>query len=119
MYGGRIETHEGNVTDELWIFNIQSQSWSTKTPMVLGHGQRYAVEGHSAHIMELDSRDAVMVIIFGYSAVYGYTSSVQEYHICELLRTRNYGLFSLLVENIFTFHKICTVNLVKMVSCLK
>ncbi|XP_036191764.1 attractin-like protein 1 isoform X3 [Myotis myotis] len=81
MYGGRIETNEGNVTDELWIFNIPSQSWSTKTPTVLGHGQQYAVEGHSAHIMELDSRDVVMIIIFGYSAIYGYTSSVQEYHI--------------------------------------
>ncbi|XP_027707853.1 attractin-like protein 1 isoform X4 [Vombatus ursinus] len=81
MYGGKIETNNGNVTDELWVFNIRSQSWSTKTPTVLGHGQQYAVEGHSAHIMELDSRDVVMIIIFGYSAVYGYTSSIQEYHI--------------------------------------
>ncbi|XP_027622775.1 attractin-like protein 1 [Tupaia chinensis] len=81
MYGGRIETNDGNVTDELWVFNIHSQSWSTKTPTVLGHGQQYAVEGHSAHIMELDSRDVVMIIIFGYSAIYGYTSSIQEYHI--------------------------------------
>ncbi|KFO28973.1 Attractin-like protein 1 [Fukomys damarensis] len=81
MYGGRIETNYGNVTDELWVFNIHSQSWSTKTPTVLGHGQQYAVEGHSAHIMELDSRDVVMIIVFGYSAIYGYTSSIQEYHI--------------------------------------
>ncbi|ERE80945.1 attractin [Cricetulus griseus] len=81
MYGGRIETSDGNVTDELWVFNIPSQSWSTKTPTVLGHGQQYAVEGHSAHIMELDSRDVVMIVIFGYSAIYGYTSSIQEYHI--------------------------------------
>lgn len=85
MYGGRIETNAGNVTDELWLFNIRSQSWSTKAPTVLGHGQQHAVEGHSAHIMELDSRDVVMIIIFGYSAIYGYTSSIQEYHICELL----------------------------------
>uniref|UniRef100_A0A8C2QXS7 Attractin like 1 n=1 Tax=Capra hircus TaxID=9925 RepID=A0A8C2QXS7_CAPHI len=75
MYGGRIETSDGNVTDELWVFNIHSQSWSTKTPTVLGHGQQYAVEGHSAHIMELDSRDVVMIIIFGYSAIYGYITS--------------------------------------------
>ncbi|XP_036078037.1 attractin-like protein 1 isoform X5 [Rousettus aegyptiacus] len=81
MYGGRIETNDGNVTDELWVFNIRSQSWSTKTPTVIGHGQQYAVEGHSAHIMELDSRDVVMIIIFGYSAIYGYSSSIQEYHI--------------------------------------
>ncbi|XP_075830646.1 attractin-like protein 1 isoform X3 [Microtus pennsylvanicus] len=81
MYGGRIETSDGNVTDELWVFHIHSQSWSTKTPTVLGHGQQYAVEGHSAHIMELDSRDVVMIVIFGYSAIYGYTSNIQEYHI--------------------------------------
>lgn len=44
MYGGRIETNDGNVTDELWVFNIRSQSWSTKTPTVIGHGQQYAVD---------------------------------------------------------------------------
>uniref|UniRef100_A0A8C4XN88 Attractin like 1 n=1 Tax=Falco tinnunculus TaxID=100819 RepID=A0A8C4XN88_FALTI len=81
MYGGKIETNNGNVTDELWIFNIHSQTWSTRTPAVLVHGQQYAVEGHSAHIVELDSRDVVMIIIFGYSAIYGYTSIVQEYYI--------------------------------------
>uniref|UniRef100_A0A8C3F7H7 Attractin-like protein 1 n=1 Tax=Chrysemys picta bellii TaxID=8478 RepID=A0A8C3F7H7_CHRPI len=81
MYGGKIETNNGNVTDELWIFSINSQTWSTKIPAILVHGQQYAVEGHSAHIVELDSRDVVMIIIFGYSAVYGYTSSVQEYYI--------------------------------------
>ncbi|OXB57761.1 hypothetical protein ASZ78_010330 [Callipepla squamata] len=81
MYGGKIETNNGNVTDELWIFNIHSQTWSIRTPAVLVHGQQYAVEGHSAHIVELDSRDVVMIIIFGYSAVYGYTSIVQEYYI--------------------------------------
>ncbi|XP_041426077.1 attractin-like protein 1 [Xenopus laevis] len=81
MYGGKIETIGGNVTDELWVFNISSQSWSTRTPTVLNHGQHYAVEGHSAHIMELDNRDAVMIIIFGYSSVYGYISNVQEYYL--------------------------------------
>ncbi|XP_073210377.1 attractin-like protein 1 isoform X10 [Lepidochelys kempii] len=81
MYGGKVETNNGNVTDELWIFSINSQTWSTKIPAVLIHGQQYAVEGHSAHIVELESRDVVMIIIFGYSAVYGYTSSVQEYYI--------------------------------------
>ncbi|KAK2530650.1 hypothetical protein Q9233_006211 [Columba guinea] len=81
MYGGKIEANNGNVTDELWIFNIHSQTWSSRTPAVLVHGQQYAVEGHSAHIVELDSRDVVMLIIFGYSAIYGYTSIVQEYYI--------------------------------------
>ncbi|XP_039927088.1 attractin-like protein 1 isoform X10 [Hirundo rustica] len=81
MYGGKIETTYGNVTDELWVFNIPSQTWSTRIPAVLVHGQQYAVEGHSAHIVELDSRDVVMIVIFGYSSIYGYTSIVQEYYI--------------------------------------
>ncbi|KAJ6669075.1 hypothetical protein lerEdw1_007884 [Lerista edwardsae] len=83
MYGGKIETNTGNVTDELWIFNIPSQTWSTRIPAVVVHGQQYAVEGHSAHIVELDSRDIVMIVIFGYSVIYGYTSSVQEYYISK------------------------------------
>ncbi|KAF4791212.1 Attractin-like protein 1 [Turdus rufiventris] len=81
MYGGKIETSYGNVTDELWVFNIPSQTWSARIPAVLVHGQQYAVEGHSAHIVELDSRDVVMIVIFGYSSIYGYTSIVQEYYI--------------------------------------
>ncbi|XP_026560619.1 attractin-like protein 1 [Pseudonaja textilis] len=81
MYGGKIETNTGNVTDELWIFNIPSQTWSLRIPAVLVHGQQYAVEGHSAHIVELDSRDVIMLVIFGYSVIYGYSSSIQEYYI--------------------------------------
>lgn len=102
MYGGRIETNDGNVTNELWVFNIYSQTWSTKTPTVLGHGQQYAVEGHSAHVMELDSRDVVMIIIFGYSAIYGYISSIQEYHICEFLKST----ISLFFDNILIVNKV-------------
>uniref|UniRef100_H3AXJ5 Attractin like 1 n=1 Tax=Latimeria chalumnae TaxID=7897 RepID=H3AXJ5_LATCH len=81
MYGGKIETLNGNVTDELWVFNIASQSWTTKTPTVLIHGQQYAVEGHTSHIVELNNGDIIMIVIFGYSAVYGYINSVQEYSI--------------------------------------
>ncbi|MGH0143660.1 UNVERIFIED_CONTAM: hypothetical protein FKN15_057392 [Acipenser sinensis] len=81
MYGGKMETSNGNVTDELWVFNIPSQTWSAKSPMVLVHGQQYGVEGHSAHIVELDSGDVIMILIFGYSAVYGYISNVQEYNL--------------------------------------
>ncbi|KAG2462460.1 ATRN1 protein, partial [Polypterus senegalus] len=81
MYGGKIETGNGNVTDELWVFNIPSQTWTTKIPSVQAHGQQYGVEGHSAHIIEMDNGDVIMVIIFGYSAIYGYISNVQEYNI--------------------------------------
>ncbi|XP_067909066.1 attractin-like protein 1 isoform X1 [Heterodontus francisci] len=81
MYGGKIDTDNGNITNELWIFNIPTLSWTRKTPTVLAHGQQYDVEGHSAHIIEMDSGDVIMIIIFGYSALYGYINSVQEYNI--------------------------------------
>ncbi|XP_067858251.1 attractin-like protein 1 isoform X2 [Heptranchias perlo] len=81
MYGGKIDIDNGNITNELWIFNIPTLSWTRKTPTVLAHGQQYDVEGHSAHIIEMDSGDVIMIIIFGYSALYGYINSVQEYNI--------------------------------------
>uniref|UniRef100_A0A4W3I8I9 Attractin like 1 n=1 Tax=Callorhinchus milii TaxID=7868 RepID=A0A4W3I8I9_CALMI len=81
MYGGKVETGYGNVTKELWVFHIPSLSWTMKTPTVLAHGPQYDVEGHSAHIVEMDSGDVIMIIIFGYSAFYGYINSVQEYNI--------------------------------------
>uniref|UniRef100_A0A8B9L8B1 Attractin-like 1b n=1 Tax=Astyanax mexicanus TaxID=7994 RepID=A0A8B9L8B1_ASTMX len=81
MFGGKLEMGSGNVTDELWVFNIPSKSWSLRTPSTPAHGQVYAVEGHSAHIAELDTGDVVMVVIFGYSSIYSYISNVQEYNI--------------------------------------
>uniref|UniRef100_A0A8C8H7F0 Attractin-like protein 1 n=2 Tax=Oncorhynchus tshawytscha TaxID=74940 RepID=A0A8C8H7F0_ONCTS len=81
MYGGKLEAGSGNVTDELWVFNIPSRTWSLRTPSSLVQGQPYAVEGHSAHLTELTNGDLVMVIIFGYSPVYSYISKVQEYNI--------------------------------------
>lgn len=78
-----MEMGAKNITDELWVFNIPSMTWSQKNPIVPAHGQIYAVEGHSAHIAELDNGDVVMVIIFGYSSIYGYISNVQELNICE------------------------------------
>uniref|UniRef100_A0A4W5LSM9 Attractin like 1 n=1 Tax=Hucho hucho TaxID=62062 RepID=A0A4W5LSM9_9TELE len=81
MYGGKLEAGSGNVTDELWVFNIPSGTWSLRTPSSLVQGQPYAVEGHSAHLTELTNGDLVMVVIFGYSPVYSYISKVQEYNI--------------------------------------
>uniref|UniRef100_A0A674EZD3 Attractin-like protein 1 n=1 Tax=Salmo trutta TaxID=8032 RepID=A0A674EZD3_SALTR len=81
MYGGKLEAGSGNVTDELWVFNIPSRTWSLRTPSSLVQGQPYAVEGHSAHLTELTNGDLVMVVIFGYSPVYSYISKVQEYNI--------------------------------------
>uniref|UniRef100_A0A4W4EMR1 Attractin-like 1b n=1 Tax=Electrophorus electricus TaxID=8005 RepID=A0A4W4EMR1_ELEEL len=81
MFGGKQETGSGNVTDELWVFNIPSKSWWRRVPSTPAHGQVYAVEGHSAHVAELDAGEAVMVIIFGYSSIYSYMSNVQEYNI--------------------------------------
>ncbi|MCJ8738572.1 hypothetical protein PDJAM_G00037220 [Pangasius djambal] len=81
MFGGKLEMGSGNVTDELWVFNMQSKSWAQQSPSTPAHGQVYAVEGHSAHIAELDTGDVVMVVIFGYSSIYSYISNVQEYNI--------------------------------------
>lgn len=83
MFGGKLEMGSGNVTDELWVFNTQSKSWAQQSPSTPAHGQVYAVEGHSAHIAELDTGDVVMVVIFGYSSIYSYISNVQEYNISE------------------------------------
>ncbi|KAI2658388.1 Attractin-like protein 1 [Labeo rohita] len=77
----RLEMGASNVTDELWVFNIPKMTWSQKSPSVPAHGQVYAVEGHSAHTVELDNGDVVMVVIFGYSSIYSYISNVQEYNI--------------------------------------
>ncbi len=85
MFGGKLEMGASNVTDELWVFNIPKMTWSQKSPSVPAHGQIYAVEGHSSHIVELDNGDVVMVVIFGYSSIYSYISNVQEYNISEWL----------------------------------
>uniref|UniRef100_A0AAY4AY35 Attractin-like protein 1 n=1 Tax=Denticeps clupeoides TaxID=299321 RepID=A0AAY4AY35_9TELE len=82
MFGGKLEMGSGNVTDELWVFNIPSRSWSQRTPSTQSHtGHIFAVEGHSAHVAELDNGDVIMVVIFGYSSIYSYISNVQEYNI--------------------------------------
>ncbi|KAL0964523.1 hypothetical protein UPYG_G00325100 [Umbra pygmaea] len=81
MYGGKLEAGSGNVTDELWVFNIPRRTWSLKTPGSPVQEQPYAVEGHSAHLAELTNGDSVMVVIFGYSPIYSYVSKVQEYNI--------------------------------------
>uniref|UniRef100_A0A6Q2YRG6 Attractin-like 1b n=1 Tax=Esox lucius TaxID=8010 RepID=A0A6Q2YRG6_ESOLU len=81
MFGGKLEAGTGNVTDELWVFNVAGRSWSQRTGMPPPHGQIYAVEGHSAHVATLESGDPVMVVFFGYSPVYSYISNVQEYNL--------------------------------------
>lgn len=86
MFGGKMEGGGGNVTDELWVFSLPSRSWSQRSPSVLAHGQVYAVEGHSAHIVELENGEVVMVVFFGYSALYSYISNVQEYNLSESVR---------------------------------
>uniref|UniRef100_A0A8D2LY41 Attractin n=1 Tax=Varanus komodoensis TaxID=61221 RepID=A0A8D2LY41_VARKO len=77
MYGGKID-ETGNVTSELWVFHIANQSWVHVTPKAK---EQYAVVGHSAHIVTLDSGSVVMLVIFGHCALYGYISSVQEYNL--------------------------------------
>lgn len=85
MFGGKLEASWGNVTDELWVFNISSRTWQQEHPDVdsPAQAQIYAVEGHTAHCVQLNSGETIMLIIFGYSPIYSYISNVQEYDLSE------------------------------------
>lgn len=85
MFGGKLEGGRGNVTDELWVFNIPSRTWQRRNPVVVQPAQTqiFAVEGHSAHCIQLEGGDAIMLVIFGYSPIYSYVSNVQEYDLSE------------------------------------
>ncbi|XP_007574327.1 attractin-like protein 1 [Poecilia formosa] len=83
MFGGKLEASWGNVTDELWVFNMPSRTWQRRSPVVGSPAQTqvYAVEGHTAHCVQLSSGETIMLVIFGYSPVYSYISNVQEYNL--------------------------------------
>ncbi|XP_019738990.1 attractin-like protein 1 [Hippocampus comes] len=83
MFGGKLESGWANVTDELWAFNIPARTWQRKNPVAGSPAQvqLYAVEGHTAHCVVLESGEAVMLVIFGHSPLYSYISKVQEYHL--------------------------------------
>ncbi|XP_005804448.1 attractin-like protein 1 [Xiphophorus maculatus] len=83
MFGGKLEASWGNVTDELWVFNMPSRSWQRRSPVVGSPAQAhvYAVEGHTAHCVQLSSGETIMLVIFGYSPIYSYISNVQEYNL--------------------------------------
>uniref|UniRef100_A0A674NJ52 Attractin like 1 n=1 Tax=Takifugu rubripes TaxID=31033 RepID=A0A674NJ52_TAKRU len=81
MFGGKLEGGRGNVTDELWVFNVPSRTWQRRNPVVVQPAQIYAVEGHSAHCIQTEGGDAIMLLIFGYSPIYSYISNVQEYNL--------------------------------------
>lgn len=85
MFGGKLEAGWGNVTDELWVFNVPGRTWQRRNPVVgqPAQTQIYAVEGHSAHCILLEGGEAIMLVIFGYSPVYSYISNVQEYNLSE------------------------------------
>ncbi|PKU48492.1 attractin [Limosa lapponica baueri] len=77
MYGGKIDA-TGNVTSQLWLFRIPTQTWTQVTPQAK---EQYAVVGHSAHIVTLKDNSTVMLVIFGHCPLYGYISNVQEYNL--------------------------------------
>ncbi|CAH2299403.1 attractin isoform X1 [Pelobates cultripes] len=76
MYGGKIDA-TGNVTNQLWVFHIQNQSW---TQIQLNAKDQYAVVGHSAHIVTVKNR-VVMLVFFGHCPLYGYISNIQQYDL--------------------------------------
>ncbi|KAM8938952.1 attractin [Pelodytes ibericus] len=79
MYGGKIDS-TGNVTNDVWVFHIQNQSWVHIPPKTKDH---YAVVGHSAHIVTLDDGKVVMLVFFGHCPLYGYISSIQQYDLAS------------------------------------
>ncbi|MEE6526033.1 hypothetical protein FKM82_026413, partial [Ascaphus truei] len=87
MYGGKIDT-TGNVTNQLWVFHIQNQSWVQILPKAK---DQYAVVGHSAHTVTLKDGSVVILIFFGHCPLYGYISNIQQYNIetnnWEILQT--------------------------------
>uniref|UniRef100_A0A667XK16 Attractin-like 1a n=1 Tax=Myripristis murdjan TaxID=586833 RepID=A0A667XK16_9TELE len=78
MFGGKLEAGSANVTDEMWVFNIPRRTWSPRKPVP---PPPYALEGHTAHVVELANGEPVMLVFFGYSPIYSYISKVQEYYI--------------------------------------
>lgn len=87
MFGGKLDPGPGNVTDELWVFNTNVRSWSLRTPIPVLHTQHFAVEGHSAHIVDNSYGEAIMVVLFGNSPIYSYLRHVQEYNIRKYLHS--------------------------------
>ena len=77
MYGGVMRS--GNVSHELWSFNLSTRAWGKETVTkgrCLGElcGELRCA-GHTATLVE--NR---MMIIFGHSPKYGFLDTVQEYH---------------------------------------
>lgn len=84
MFGGKLEAGTANVMDEMWVFNVPTRSWSPRKPTP---PPPYALEGHTAHVVQLVSGDPVMLTFFGYSPVYSYINKVQEYNIRKSVRS--------------------------------
>lgn len=84
MFGGKLEVKSANVTDELWVFNVARRAWSLRKP---APSPPYALQGHSAHVVELGDGEPAMLTFFGYSPVHGYIDKVQEYDISKRLLT--------------------------------
>lgn len=80
MFGGKLEAGTYNITDEMWVFNIPGRTWSPRKP---APPPPYAVEGHTAHVVELSDGEPTMLVFFGYSPIYSYINKVQEYNIRE------------------------------------
>ncbi|KAM9727958.1 attractin-like protein 1 isoform 2-T2 [Menidia menidia] len=79
MFGGKLEAGPANITDELWVFNIPTRTWSPRQPS--GPPPPPALEGHTAHVVAAPGGEPVMLTFFGYSPLHGYSSQVQEYNI--------------------------------------
>lgn len=87
VYGG--VTANGQICNELWAFDVSAKTWENITvrsdPCIPSNatamcGPLKSV-GHTATLFTNKSRKSeIMIVIFGYSPVFGFLNTVQEYH---------------------------------------
>lgn len=90
VYGG--VTASGQICNELWAFDVSAKTWENITvrsdPCIPSNatamcGPLKSV-GHTATLFTNKSRKSeIMIVIFGYSPVFGFLNTVQEYHFGE------------------------------------
>lgn len=100
MYGGVIEGK--GVTSELWAFDGYSKKWENITVKTEFCNSSFAMcpplesVGHTATLVPGDagSKSEYMVVIFGYSPIFGFLNTVQEFNFgtreWKIINTQGY-----------------------------
>ena len=81
MFGGVVEGI--GISNELWSFNITSKTWK-QVPFVnmqCGLSELCTPLASTGHTASYHRKNNVMIVMFGFSPVYGYLNVVQEYDV--------------------------------------